>query len=100
VQLNVSLTPEPTKAEHDDSKELPATLTLDEAYRSAFYLVLDYFRRGHEDPKDVVLLLQSMWTDPARWHDWQAAIRRALEDGGVADPDHEGRWQVRPDFPK
>jgi hypothetical protein len=70
------------------SDEMPESLTLDEAYRAAFYLVRDYFRRGARDDGELVLLLQYMWTDPARWDDWQAAVREALSDDGIANPDH------------
>jgi hypothetical protein len=82
-----------------EESDLPETLTLDEAYRAAFYLVLGYYRRGNLPPFDLTILVQYMWTDPARWSDWQDAVHRALEDGGLADPDHEGRWQERPDWP-
>jgi len=40
-----------------------------------------------------------VWTDPARWQDWQRAVGRALSDGGLADPDHEGVWKDRPAMP-
>lgn len=80
--------------------QLPDSLTLDEAYRAAFYLVLAYVRRGELPGSDTELLVQYLWTDPARWQDWKAAVRRALEDiDGNANPDHAGRWQLRPDWP-
>ena len=85
--------------ERDVAPDLPPTLTLDEAYRAAFYLVLAYLRLEREPGSDLVLLAQYMWTDPARWSDWQEAVRRALLDGGLADPDHEGLWRSRPDWP-
>lgn len=80
--------------------DLPETLTLDEAYRAAFYFVLGYISLEKEPlPRAFFLFRQYMWTDPARWSDWLDAVRRGLADGGAANPDHEGRWQVRPDMP-
>jgi hypothetical protein len=49
------------------SDPLPETLTLDEAYRSAFYLVLAYFKRvAHQQRLELVELVQYLWTDAAR----------------------------------
>jgi hypothetical protein len=77
---------------------LPASLTLDEAYRAAFYMVLQYLNL-ESDQSDFVLFVQYLWTDPARWADWLSAVSTALADGGQANPDHQGLWQVRPDIP-
>jgi hypothetical protein len=78
---------------------LPETLTIDEAFRAAFYMILQYKEIEKDPSRDLVLLTQYMWSDPARWEDWQRAVRRALHDDGLANPDHEGRWQERPDLP-
>jgi hypothetical protein len=43
---------------------LPETLTLDDAYRAAFYLR----------------------SDPARWEDWKCAVRRAIGHDAPTDP--------------
>lgn len=83
----------------DPADDLPATLTLDEAYRAAFYLVRDYIALEGDPDTGLLLLLQYMETDPARWEDWTAAIRTVMHDGGLADPDHEGVWKLRPDLP-
>ena len=83
----------------DAANDLPVTLTLDEAYRAAFYLLLAYIRLEKRSSTGLFLLRQYMWTDPARWNDWQEAVREALADGGLANPDHEGRWQIRPEMP-
>lgn len=83
----------------DASTDFPAQLTLDEAFRAAFYLVLAYYRRGEGKGGDVELLVDYLWSDPARWDDWREAVRRALDDDGVANPDHDGRWEVRPPWP-
>jgi hypothetical protein len=83
-----------------DTDPLPELLTLDEAYRAAFYIVLGWVRRGSQPDGDAVMLTQYLWTDPARQSDWQQAVRRALQDtDGLANPDHEEQWQVRPDMP-
>jgi hypothetical protein len=83
----------------DPTEDLPATLTLDEAYRAAFYLVRDYVALESHPDEGLALLLQYLWTDPARWGDWTTAVRAALADDGLADPDHEGLWRLRPDMP-
>lgn len=83
-----------------DVGELPDRLTLDEAYRAAFYLVLRYLELEREPRDAVVDLVEYLWTDPARWDDWCKAVARGLADGGLANPDHEGQWQERPPWPK
>jgi hypothetical protein len=83
----------------DPTADFPDSLTLDEAFRSAFYMVLECLEIEHEPSQDIALLAQYVWTDPARWQDWQRAVGRALSDGGLADPDHEGVWKDRPAMP-
>ena len=68
----------------DRAEDLPDSLTLDGAFRSAFYMVIRYLEVEQEPSEDIVLLAQYMWTDPARWQDSQGAVRRALGDGGLA----------------
>lgn len=62
-------------------------------------MALAYYERGHGTENDQGLFVQYMWTDPARWADWTKAVKRALADGGVADPDHSGRYQLRGAWP-
>jgi hypothetical protein len=83
----------------DTDVQLPATLTIDEAYRAAFYLVSAYIRLEKKPCSGLVLLRPYMRTDPAHWGDWLDAVRRALADGGLADPIHERGWRIRPDIP-
>jgi hypothetical protein len=79
--------------------QLPAALTPDDAYRAAFYMIRDYQRRGDADGQ-VLLLLQYLWTDPARWEDWKTAVREAMEDDGLANPVKDGRYHFdRPEMP-
>jgi len=84
-------------AESTDS--IPEILTLDEAYRAAFYLVLKYIARERDPDDGLMLLRHYMWTDPARWSDWKSAVAMALSDDGRSNPDQEGQWQDRPEMP-
>ncbi|MGI8591399.1 MAG: hypothetical protein ACR2M5_10495 [Nakamurella sp.] len=64
--------------------ELPASLTLDEAFRAAFYMIQLYASLEPQPSERIDLLLQYLHSDPARWHDWLTAVRRGLADGGAA----------------
>jgi len=79
--------------------EQPERLTLDEAFRAAFYMIRKYADLEKEPDTALTLLLQYMWTDPARWYDWQSAVSIALADDCLANPNHEGQWQIRPAIP-
>lgn len=67
-------------------QDLPDSLTLDEAFRSAFYMVDLYASLEHEPSEALALLLQYLHSDPASWHDWLASVRRGLADEGAASP--------------
>ena len=86
-----------------DEPDLPATLTINEAFRSAFYMVLQYLEIEREVNEEVPLFAHYLWTDPGRGQDWEDAIRRALADGGLADPDmndtSDRRWPGLPGTP-
>jgi hypothetical protein len=75
---------------------LPDSLTLHEAFRAAYYLVLDYLKLEDEPSVDLVLLAQFMLSDPARWDDWEAAVRRSLIDGLVPSAENDGLWEDLP----
>ena len=64
----------------------PETLTLDEAFRAAHYLTEAYVELEKQPDVGLVLFLQYLKSDPARWDDWKAAVRTALSDGGEASP--------------
>lgn len=66
--------------------DLPDSLTLDEAFRAAFYMVDLYVSLEQKPSENLVLLLQYLHSDPARWDDWLASVRRGLADGGWASP--------------
>ena len=63
-------------------EDLPDALTLDEAFRAAFYLVLQYLEVEKKPSDALALYAQYLWSDPARWSDWRESVRRALSDGG------------------
>jgi hypothetical protein len=67
-------------------ERLPEYLTLEEAYRAAYYLVEQYVALEKQPDEGLVLLFQYMESDPARWSDWIASVRRALSDPGTIDP--------------
>jgi hypothetical protein len=84
----------------EPTRRFPESVTLDEAYRSAFYLVAQYVELEKSPNVDLVVLLHYLWTEPTRWTDWLRAVRRGLADGGIANPNHEGLWEIRPDMPR
>jgi hypothetical protein len=60
-------------------------LTLDQAFRAAFFMTDQYMALEREPDEGLVLFHQYLQSDPARWEDWKAAIRRAMDSAG-ADP--------------
>ena len=64
--------------------ELPARLTLDEAFRAAVYVTEQYVSLERDPDEGLILYLQYLRSDPARWDDWRSAVRRGLDDGGSA----------------
>ncbi|GAA1880565.1 hypothetical protein [Lapillicoccus jejuensis] len=65
---------------------LPTTLTLDEAFRAAFFLTKQYVALEREPGEGLVLFGQYPQSDPARWEDWQKAVRRAVNADEAIDP--------------
>ena len=56
-------------------------LTMDEAFRAAYYLIDDYVKIEGDDPQAaLVLYRQYMWSDPGREEDWRVAVDRARSD--------------------
>jgi hypothetical protein len=64
---------------------IPEMLTLDQAFRAAFFMTDQYMALEREPDEGLVLFHQYLQSDPAWWEDWKAAIRRAMDDAG-ADP--------------
>lgn len=73
-------------SEAGTGERLPEYLTLEEAYRAAYYLVEQYVALEKQPDEGLVLLALYMESDPARWSDWIASVRRALSDPGTIDP--------------
>ncbi|TKA01983.1 hypothetical protein [Actinacidiphila oryziradicis] len=67
-------------------EQLPENLTLDEAYRAAYYMVEQYVALEKQPDVGLVLLVQYMESDPARWIDWIASVRRGLSDASTINP--------------
>lgn len=65
---------------------LPETLTLDDAYRAAFYLTEQYVTLEAEPDVELVLFYDYLRSDPARWEDWKRAVRRAIGHDAPTDP--------------
>jgi hypothetical protein len=59
--------------------DLPDSLSLEEAFRAAFFMVEIYGDVEKWKSDDIVLLHQYLKTDPARWGDWKKAVRLALD---------------------
>jgi hypothetical protein len=69
-----------------DDSTLPETLTLDEAYRAAFFLTDLYVGIESNPDEGLVLFHQYLQSDPARWEDWKGAVRQALRPEANPDP--------------
>jgi hypothetical protein len=65
-------------------RELPASLTLDEAFRAAVYMTEQYVDLERDPDEGLILYLQYLRSDPACWDDWRSAVQRSLDDGGSA----------------
>ena len=61
-----------------DDSILPKALTLDEAYRAAFFMTDLYVGLESDPDEGLVLFRQYLQSDPARWEDWKHAIRKAV----------------------
>jgi hypothetical protein len=69
-----------------DDSTLPETLTLAEAYRAAFFLTDLYVGIESNPDEGLVLFHQYLQSDPARWDDWERAVRQALRPEPNPDP--------------
>jgi hypothetical protein len=65
---------------------------LEEAYRAAYYFVLQYYGRERITP--FMLILNSMrlegkqeTSDPAHWNNWLASVQNALTHPDLPGPD-------------
>ncbi|MGO4604484.1 hypothetical protein [Terrabacter sp. 2YAF2] len=65
---------------------MPETLTLDQAYRAAFFMTDVYVGMESRPDEGLVLFHQYLQSDPARWEDWKEAVRKALQPNAPVDP--------------
>lgn len=69
-----------------DDSSLPETLTLDQAYRAAFFFADRYVEVESNPDEGLVLFHQYLQSDPARWEDWKQSVREALRPEASPDP--------------
>lgn len=69
-----------------DDSSFPETLTLDEAYRAAFFLADLYIGLESSPDEGLVLFHQYLQSDPARWEDWKRGVREAMRPDATPDP--------------
>jgi len=69
--------------------DLPATLTVEEAFRAAYFMIEIYGDEEKWRSEDIVLLHQHMRSDPARSEDWKQAVQMALADPTAVFSDKE-----------
>jgi hypothetical protein len=69
-----------------DDSTVPDTLTLDEAYRAAFFLTDRYVSMESNPDDGLVLFHQYLQSDPARWEDWKQAVREAQRPEATPNP--------------
>jgi hypothetical protein len=67
-----------------DERDLPSSLTLEEAFSAAYFMIQIYGDVESWRSEDILLLHQYMKSDPARWNDWKRAVSRALADPSAA----------------
>ncbi len=59
------------------SDATPESLTPDEAFRAAYFMIDRYVALESSPDVGLVLFHQYMKSDPARWDDWTESVRRA-----------------------
>lgn len=64
---------------------VPDRLPLDTGFRAAYYLVERYVLE-HGPDEGLIMFLQYLSSDPARWDDWKQAVGHALQAVGTDDP--------------
>jgi hypothetical protein len=67
-----------------DEQDLPVSLTLEEAFRAAYFMIQTYGDVESWRSEDIVLLHQYMESDPARWSDWKRAVSLAIANPTTA----------------
>jgi hypothetical protein len=69
--------------------DLPGTLTLEEAFRAAYFMIEIYGDVENWRSEDIALLREYMRSDPARADDWRLAVQKALADPAAVFSDPE-----------
>ena len=69
-----------------EEANLPETLTLEQAYRAAYFLTETYLDLETAPDEGLILFHEYLKSDPARWQDWKDAIREALRQDAASDP--------------
>jgi hypothetical protein len=64
--------------------DLPASLTLEEAFRAAYFMIEKYTSLEADPAPDFLLMELYMMSDPARWSDWLDSVGRALDNPNTA----------------
>jgi hypothetical protein len=59
---------------------LPEALSLEAAYRAACFLTDLWVSLDSEPGEGLLLFQQYLRSDPARWDDWKASVRKALTE--------------------
>jgi hypothetical protein len=74
--------------------DIPESLSLDEGFRAAFFMIDGYLSLEKEPDQGLVLFHQYMLADPARWSDWTNSIEKALADPTAAS-EYLHDWRFR-----
>jgi hypothetical protein len=64
---------------------LPSSLTLDQAFRAAYFMTEQYVALEREPDVGLVLYEEYLYSDPARWDDWKQAVEKAVASDAPAD---------------
>lgn len=69
-----------------EDTQLPEHLTLDQAYRAAFFMTDLYIEVESRTDEGLALFHQYLQSDPARWGDWVQAVLAAIRADATPDP--------------
>ncbi|WP_440709873.1 hypothetical protein [Herbiconiux sp. YIM B11900] len=73
------------------------SLSLEEGFRAAFFMVDDYMSLENEPDEGLVLFHAYLLSDPARWNDWKESVEKARADPTAASEYlHDWRFRFAP----
>jgi hypothetical protein len=87
----------PARLRDDESATEDAmaeSLSLDEGFRAAFFMIDGYMSLEKEPDEGLVLFHHYMLSDPARWSDWTKSVEKALADPTAAS-EYLHDWRFR-----